>query len=389
MLTATNGIAIEQEKSALRILFLVDEMEAITAGGSERQVLQLVELLRCAGDSAELAVLRGTNWLNSEYAAFPVHLCKMNSLKSPAGIYGLWKLARWIRSKKFDIVQTMFWEANLVGPLLARFAGVPIILGSRRNLNYWMSRRIAWLQSLSNRLTTRLIANSEAVKRVVSQHERTPLTKIDILYNGIDIDRFIADREWGKAVRTRFGIPESAVLVGNVSTFRAVKGMDIFVRAAAEALKVYPGTYFMMVGDGPTLTEIRRLAEQLDIREHCIFTCAQEDVRPFLSAFDLAVLSSHSEGFSNSLLEYMSAGLPVIATDAGGNAETLGDAGLLVPVNDPFALAFSIASLIADPDLRERMGQSSRTRVGDLFNLRDTQRRVRGYMHGLAEQMGL
>src|SRR5205823_5348466 len=122
----------------LRILFLIDELEALH-GGSEQQVIQLIKLLKRSGEHVELAILRGTAWLTEKEAGCPVHFCELDSISSPSGIWGLCKLSRWIRAKKFDAVQTMFWEANLIGPPLAKISGAPIVLGSRRNLNYWMS----------------------------------------------------------------------------------------------------------------------------------------------------------------------------------------------------------------------------------------------------------
>ena len=369
----------------LHILFLIDELEALH-GGSEEQVLQLIKLLVSSGEDVELAILRGTEWLTEADAGCRVHFFHLNSVMTPSGLWGLLKLARWMRAMRFDAIQTMFWEANLIGPPLAKLAGVPLVLGSRRNLNYWMSGRTAFLQSISNRFATRLVANSQAVKKVVARQERTRESKVDVIYNGIDCTHFVQVPELRVKTRSEYGIPSEAILVGCVSAFRPVKGLDVLVRAAAASEQRRSATYFMFVGDGPTLPEIRQLACELGVSNYIVFAGAHKDVVPFLSAFDVGVLPSHSEGFSNSLLEYMSAGMPVIATDVGGNPEMLEDTGLIVPANDPQAIADSLSILISDAALRERLGLAAQARVREKFNLQKAQVDVHRYYTDLCNK---
>jgi len=370
--------------SGVRVLFLVDELEGITAGGSERQVLQLIDIMRKAGHEVWLAVFRNSNWLQQASGGFPTYFCGVNSVLSLKGFSCLLQFVRWMRAQRFDVVQTMFREANLLGPPLAKLAGVPIVLGSRRNLNHWMSWPFSFLQSISNRFSTRLVANSEAVRRVVSQRERTPLTRIDVIYNGVDTQYFVPDRNLGLSTRQRLGIPDDALLVGNVSRFGWIKGLDVFIRAAAIVLNKRPQTYFMVLGDGPLRAPIESLARKVNLQDKCIFLNAQRDIRPFLSASDIAVLTSRSEGFSNSLLEYMSAGLPIIATDVGGNPEALGDSGVLVPADKADALAVAILHLSEDAVRRQELGHRARCRAVELFDIAKAEIRIQEYVASLA-----
>jgi len=370
----------------LRILFLVDELESMSAGGSERQVLQLIDILRNAGHEVSFAVLRKSNWLREEGKDYAIRFCDVQSVLSPRGVVRLWKLVMWMREQRFDLVQTMFRESNLIGPPLARLAGVPVVLGSRRNLNHAMSRSFAFLQGFSNRCATRLVANSEAVKTVVNRREKTPLSRIDVLYNGIDTRYFALVAERGEEVRLAFGIHQNALLVGVVSRFARIKGLDIFVRAAKRVLDNSPETRFMMVGGGPSLPETRDLAAQLGIENKCKFVPEQRDIRPFLSAFDIAVLPSRSEGFSNSLLEYMCGGVAIVATDVGGNREALGEAGMLVPAEDEHALANAILKLIESPEERRVLGQRARTRVQERFDIERARLKVSEYVAHLTRR---
>jgi len=140
-------------------------MEAITAGGTERQILQMIRLLREAQMEPEICIFRDTAWLTEDVAGCPVHNAGIGKLLSVRATPQFWRLVRWMRTKRFDVVQTFFIEANILGPILARFAGVPLILGSRRNLNYWMKPHHLVLQRISNRFVSRLVANCEAVRQ--------------------------------------------------------------------------------------------------------------------------------------------------------------------------------------------------------------------------------
>jgi L-malate glycosyltransferase len=379
--TSPDGLTIDAGRGALKILFVVDELESMSAGGSERQVLQLVEILRSSGHNVSLAIFRKSDWLRYEGTPYPIHFCDVRSVLSPLGFFRLWEFVRWMRKEKFDVVQTMFREANLIGPPLARLAGIPVVLGSRRNLNHAMNRYFTVLQRFSNRFVSRLVANSEVVRDVVSKRERISPTKIDVLYNGVDTQYFGTKLT---STRIRFGISENATVVGVVSRFGWIKGLDIFVYAAKAVLTKHPETYFMMMGDGPTLPAVRALAVELKIAEKCFFVPAQRDIRPFLSTFDIAVLPSRSEGFSNALLEYMSAGLPIVSTNVGGNAEALGSAGVLVVPNAPDALAKGISILVEDPELRKKLGERAQTRAKELFDIKNAKIRLAEYFAKLA-----
>ena len=358
-------------------------MEAITAGGSERQVLQLIRFLTQAGESPKLCVLRDTKWLTEEQAGCPVVFWNVRSLSTLSDLRKLAELKDWIRSGNFDAILTMFWEANLVGPILARWAGVPIVVGCRRNLNYWMSSRVAILQRVSNLFTTALLANCEAVKEVVTKMEHASPAKIKVLYNGIDTSRFRLNPEQRSIIRRALGIADHEVVVGNVSTLRPVKGLDLFVQAAARVAKQNSKCRFVLVGDGPEQPAIETAIRNHGLQGSFVLAGPQVDVVPFLNAFDIAVLSSYSEGFSNSILEYMAARLPCIATDVGGNAEALGDSGILVPPNDPAALAAAILRLADDSTQRSTLADVAFRRAEGTFALADAQCRFHEYLLSL------
>ncbi len=364
----------------LRILFLVEEMEAITAGGTERQILQIIRLLREAGIEPEVCVFRHTGWLTEDVAGCPVHNGGIGRLASPDAIPQFWRLIRWMRAKRFDVAQCFFIEANILGPILARFAGVPLILGSRRNLNYWMKRHHLLLQRISNRFVSRLVANCEAVRHKVGAMENFPLDRIDVIYNSIDADEFRPNPEIRRRVRHELQIAEDQVVIGNVSTLRPVKGVHHFVAAAALVRDRAPAAYFLVIGDGPQHAAIEQQIADLQLGPVFRLLGSQEVVAPYLQAVDIAVLSSESEGLSNSILEYMAAGLPCVATDVGGNREALGNAaGAIVPSGDVKGLADAILNLVNDPNRRRELAAKSVARIESSFGLQTTRTKLTSY----------
>lgn len=373
--------------TTIRILYLIDEIESAEAGGTERQILQMIRHLRDAGFQPELCVLRGTDWLTEADAGCPVRLCHVRRLRSLRGAAELWRLRTWMKKRGFDVVQTFFPESNLIGPILSRLAGVPIVLGSRRNMNYWMSSQFAAAQRLANRFVTRLVANSEAVRDLVVRMEGIPASKVDVLYNGIDVERFRPSVERRAQTRSSLGLTEADQLIGNVASLRPVKGVLLFVSAAIQVAREFRAAHFLLVGEGPQRAEIEAMIRGSGFAPRFYLAGRQADVAPYLNACDIAVLSSESEGLSNSVLEYMAAGLPCVVTDVGGNREALGNDGAeFVPYGDANALATAISSLLRDPERRAKFSQAGRERANRLFSASETGKKLADYYRRMTSQ---
>lgn len=370
-------------RTALRILYIIDEMEAITAGGTERQILQMIEMVRNEGAEATLCLLRGTEWVDAEVRGVTVVRFNVRSLISLGALREMWRMYLWMRRGRFDIVHSFFVEANVIAPILGWCAGVPVRIGSRRNLNHWMTPSFKLLQSFSNLFVTRLAANCDAVRKKVEATEVFSRGKIDVTYNGLDTERFCPDPRAREEQRAALGITPGEIVIGNTSTLRSPKGVDDFMRAAGAVAKALAAK-ILLVGDGPLRGELEQLATELDIAEHTIFAGAQTDVRPWLAAMDIAVMSSHAEGFSNSILEYMAYSLPCVVSDVGGNAEAVSDCGIVTPTGDIPALSAAILELARSLELRERLGACARKRAL-LFSIPTSQKKLIDYYLKLRE----
>lgn len=339
----------------LKVLFLTDGMEAITAGGTERQLLQFVALAKGSGAAPQMCILRDTEWLTEELAGCPVRHDAIHRIKSLVGMKQLADIVRWMRRERFDVLQTVLTDASLIGPLMGKMAGISVIVGTRRNLALFAqppSRVERLLLRLSDRLLDDVQANSEAVAAHIARCEGIPRSKISVIYNGIDTDRWRVTRAMGAGVRRRLGVNDEHLLVGNVSGLRAVKRLDLFLEAAQITLRQHPHLRFVVVGEGDQRPRLETLIRALGLEGIVTLAGAQEDVCPWLAAMDIAVLCSDAEGFSNAVLEYMAAALPVVATDVGGNREALDEAGIVIPPGDPQRLADAMARLTDESERR-------------------------------------
>ena len=352
--------------TAPRVLFLIDEVEGLAAGGTERQLFQTIHALSGSEFQVELAVLRGS--FGSEFAGCPVHnLDFPRKLASLDGLRALIRLRNWLRFRRFKIVHTFFTDANLVGPIAAKLAGVTAIVGGRRNLNHWMSPRFARFQRISNMFVDVLLANSEMVKEAVYRTEGIRASKIEVIYNAIDIGRFQRNLQSRVRLRQEFGFADDHVVIGNVANLRVIKGVPDFLEAAAIVAGTNPNCRFIQVGEGELRQTIETRIDELGLQNTFHLLGRRNDVPDLLSAFDIGVLTSHAEGFSNSILEYMAAELPVVVTDVGGNREALGETGIIVASRDVGAIASALQRLASDAELRQTMGTFVSQRVRELF----------------------
>lgn len=370
-----------------KILFLVDGMESITAGGTERQLLQFVRLAQQTGAEPQICILRDTRWLTEAVAGCPVRHYQIGSVRSVSGMKRIADIVRWMRLEEFDILQTLLADASVIGPLLGKAAGIPVLVGTRRNLDLFNRRPTAaekLLLRLSDRFLDQVQVNSRAVAEHVHRWEGVPERRLQVVYNGIDLDAMRVTRAMGEPVRQRLDLQEGQLLVGNLSGLRRVKRLDLFIRAAEMAVQSHSHLRFVIVGEGDQRPEIEELIRKGGLEGVITLAGTQEDVRPWLAAMDIGVLCSDAEGFSNSLLEYMAAGLPIIATDVGGNREALEGAGVLIRPDDPESLAEAIGSFTLK-STRDRLGAAALQAV-KRYDLGAAQERVRSLYENLAQK---
>jgi glycosyltransferase involved in cell wall biosynthesis len=271
--------------------------------------------------------------------------------------------------------------AYLVGAPLAALAGSPIRVMSRRSLNAYQAVYpfVPAVERALHRTMTAVLGNSLSVVRELRDQEGVPASKLGLIYNGLDTSRF-AQVEPSDQARAALGLPPGDFVMVTVANLIPYKGHADLLAALGRAQSGLPSNWRLLVvgRDDGIGTELKRLCTELGLGEHVDFLGARNDIPRLLAAADVGLLCSHEEGFSNALLEGMAAGLPMIATDVGGNAEAVIDQenGLIVPAKDPARLADAVLRLANDPPLRARLGAAARARVAQYFSL---ERCVDGY----------
>ena len=292
------------------------------------------------------------------------------------------RLRAQLRHRNVAVVHSYLFHANFMGTLAARAAGVPVALVSKRSLDTYATRWERAVCRIGNRLADRVMVNAEAVGRNVIAAEGCRPDRVTVLPNGIDVARVDA------AVGRRSVPPLTAgrpLVIGTIGRLSEKKGQRDLLEAAARVFEHEAAARLCLVGDGPLRGALEARATELGIRDRVDFTGAIPDGVRKLADFDVFVLPSHMEGMSNGLLEAHAAGLPVVATDVGGNAEVTrdGETGLVVPPRDPLALADAILRLAKDPGRARAMAAAGRERIQAEFTVQRMVSRLEQLYTGL------
>ncbi len=346
-----------------------------TIGGAELHLLDVLKRLD-RKRFRPLMVFLGDGREGAMYADFKALDLEIFNLNMPRGTFRyqnlqkLYELVRWLRARQVDIVHGYLLEGNLIGVLAGRFAGVPVLISSKRSWEQHSPMQLA-ASKVTNRLSTKVTAVSRAVGEFTVTTESCAKEKIVVIPNGIRVDAPPVPAQEVEALKRGWGIPPGALVVGTVARLSWKKGYRYFVEAAAQVHETCPDVYFVAMGDGPLMEEMRTLARDCGVVSNIVFAGWQSDPRSKLPVLDIYLCSSVIEGMSNALLDAMMQRLPVIATAVGGNLENVvdGETGYLVPPADPAAIADKILALVDDPELARRMGAAGERRVRQEYTI--------------------
>lgn len=368
---------LKNKMTAPRVLHIIDSFEQ---GGTERQTLQLVRLLHESGRSeVRLACLQDKGSLRSEAEAIgtgEIFEYPLTSFYDRNFVTQLRRLHRFLRDGRFDIVHAHCFYTNIFGMAAATMAQTPVRLAFKGET---ISCRTATQERFERgafRIAHRVIANSEAVRaRLIA--EGVPAEKIVRLYNALNMERVAVAPGFARdQILRMFGLPNNRRFVTLVANPRlVVKDHPMFLRAAARVRHAVADAAFVIAGEGPRLPDLRELAAQLGLDQDVFFIGRCDRVAELLFVSEVCALSSRAEGFSNSILEYMAAARPVVATDVGGAREAIvdGETGHLVSAGDDEKMAEAIIQLLREPRAAREMGERGKRRVIEQFS---TQRQV-------------
>ncbi len=360
------------------IVFVIGSLDL---GGAERHLFQVLPELKNRGWMVQLYCVsrRGVMADALEEKGIPVFTPSIaGSSGADIGrrllrlIAATWGLTAHLCVNQPSAVHFFLPQAYMLGAVCALIARTPVRIMSRRSLNDYQKKRpiSRWLERVLHHTTHRVLGNSLAVVDQL-RGEGLPAGKIDLIYNGIEVGLLAAKRARAE-VRSALGIEADTLVFIMVANLIHYKGHSDALRAFALARSGLKQRWvFLVVGrDDGIGHALREESENLGLGRHVLWVGMRHDVADLLFASDVGMLCSHQEGFSNAILEAMGAGLPVVATDVGGNAEAVvhGSTGYIVPARSPRHLAAALVAL-ADKDRRLTMGKAARERVESRFTL--------------------
>jgi len=345
-------------------------------GGSERQAVQLARLLREDGThNIFLASLNNEGILRDEaerigFTEIPEF--RLTSFYDLNFARQLQKCVRFLKQNKIQIVHTHDFYTNVFGISAALLAGVPVKIASKRETGGMRSKLQKTIEKRIFKTADAVVVNAEAVKNYLTGEGVSP-QKIEIIYNGIDLERLIPQETNRQKICAELSLPnkENIKFVTLVANLRHdVKNQLMFLRVAQRLHEKFPDAHFMLAGEGELKNDLENLAKDFGIAENTHFIGRCTKIPELLSVSFAGVLTSRAEGFSNSILEYMAAKLPVVATSVGGASEAIieGETGFLVESNDDETMANRLTELLQNSEKAKKMGELGRNTVEENFS---------------------
>jgi glycosyltransferase involved in cell wall biosynthesis len=344
---------------------------SLHCGGTETQMVKLVNQL---AEKKELtlhvglmrmegSLLKHLDMQNlANVQEFPVR-----SFFSPYFFIAILRAALYLRSHRIQIIHTHDFYSNVFGIISAFIARTPVIIASKRET---FGVRTKWqdiVERLAFRLSNIIVANSIAVRDMLIASGLAQ-SRINVIYNSVDLKNFNATALPQATLCKALGIAQNSdirfvTLVANMRN--EVKNHSMFLEVAAILVPKFDNVHFVIVGEGPLRANYEDTTLRLGLSSRVHFIGFRTDIEALLRDSHIGVLTSDAEGFANVILEYMSAGLPVVATDVGGASEAIiaGKTGFVVKPNDSIAMADYISYLLSNPDKARAMGTRAKERV--------------------------
>lgn len=372
----------------IKILYLIHK---IALGGTEGQVLTLINKLDSSNFKAHIFVLNKTD---TDYKFFEnkeiqeLHFSGFRTLDFLNFVKGLVHICDKLN---IDIVQTHFFAENLVGLVLKKLRPKTRFVMAKRNLMVKdLPKHLYLCEKYCLGQADALVANSMSVKDRWKNLFKLKNGGIQVLYNGVDTKKYYPSTESQKAMaKLEFGLNGNDFVVGAVANWREEKNPLCLLKAAKICFNYNKAIKFVIVGDGLLIHEMNEFVKVNRLSNVFFVGTISNPVR-VMHAFDVGVSTSFAEGFSNVILEFMSSGLPVVATNVGGNPEAVKhcETGYVIPSNDHQGLASYIIQLKGDNNVYRNMSRSALERVRMNFTVEKMVREYQEFYKSLVMEKG-
>ena len=338
---------------------------SLGVGGIEHQLLTLLPHLNTGRYRVSLCLLWHAGELARELRSRGIEVHVLPRLPGRLNPVGLARLGRLFHRTGTRIVHAHTRPIYVPATVAARLFRIPVVIGTVHSMNRVHGHVRIQQDRILARWRDATVAVSEGVRRNYCETVGVDPSRVSVIHNGVDLSRFAGPSPDRGEVLGPLGARADDLVIACVARLVSAKSHDVLFEAFAKVLARAPRATLLLLGDGELGPSLRAEAERLGIAPRVLFAGTRSDVPRILRASDVSVLASNREGFSNVVIESLAAGLPMVATDVGGNAEAIeeGRSGYLVPVGDAAALAERLATLLTDEPLRARMAAEARARA--------------------------
>lgn len=368
----------------LNVLQLIPTLDR---SGAEKQMVLLAKGLPRDRFRVEVATLTRLGPLQAELEEAGIPVTAIGK-RHKIDLLALRQLANFMKSRRFDVVQTWIFAANTYGRVAAQLAKVPVVVVAEMAVDLWKGRSEEFFDRKLALWCDRVVGNSKAVHDFYLGRG-IPENRLAMIYSGID-DGPVPTVD-PAAVRRELGFPEDAPLVLFAGRLAEQKRIDVLVKALDLLQHIQPDLRAVIAGDGPLRDQLEGLARSYRLTERVRFLGHRNDVSRLMAAADVVVLPSSYEGLPNLILEAMRHSKPVVATAAPGTTEVVvdGETGILVPIGSPQPMAHALRDVIRDPALANRLGAAGRARVQTEFRLDTMIEQFGALYESLAKEKGV
>jgi len=390
--SGVSGAGPDTIAQRLRIMHVLDRLDV---GGTEKAVMKLVRGLEPDLFEHYICALRGAGNIPGEWASGVTIL--QAGQRGETFQFNVPRLVRLLRAVRPAIVHSRNW-GGIEAIVAARIAGVPVAIHSEHGYELEMLSGLPFHRRLLRHGVYRMASAVATVTHDLRTYHAAQAwwrpEVIKVLYNGVDGREFSPQPQVRDAVRQRLGIPADALVVGSVGRMVPLKDFTTLLQAAEVLVPEAPNLQVLLVGSGPELTRLQSLAANSpQLAGRVVFPGPVDDVADVLNAMDIFVLPTLIEGMSNTLLEALAVGLPVVATRVGGNPEILaeGECGFLFTPQALPELVGRLKTLLRNSRLRADFGRAARERALQHFSLERMLQRYRDLYIDLAmrQKVGL
>lgn len=356
----------------MRIMYIIDSLKV---GGAEMLLLAMVRSYHKDHDVSVVYFTHGPLYEDMAQMGIKIHRISTMGIKDPRVMPRLITL---MNQEKPDVVHTHLSKSDFSGIMAAAIAGVSVRISSIHNVDPWREKWYLnafmrqWMGSCQM-----MIAVTEDVRKYVLETTRYSQEKVVTIANGVDLNRFDPNSVQ-PLDKTAWGIEPDSLTVGMIGRLEEQKGHSILLKTAAIVTEAVPNARFVIVGDGPLRADLEKMRDDLGLQGKAVFTGILRDIPGVLATLDVVTFSSLWEGLPVALLEAMSMGKPMVSTAVGGIPDVIteGENGMLVPKENPEALAEKLIQVLQDPALAARIGAAARKTIEERYSSDTMHRRI-------------